>query len=52
MQEKIKDFVQAIKQNISETFRLLKQFKWSISIYVLFYAILFISIPKTILYLE
>ena len=40
MLEKIKEFAQAIKQNTFETFKLLKQFKWSISIYVLFYAIL------------
>lgn len=40
MLEKIKKFAQAIKQNTFETFKLLKQFKWSISIYVLFYAIL------------
>ena len=40
MLEKIKKFAQAIKQNTFETFKLLKQFKWSIFIYVLFYAIL------------
>lgn len=36
-QEKIGQAIQGIKQSIAETFKLLRQFKWYIAVYLLFY---------------
>lgn len=37
LKEKMKQAVGGVKQNLSETFKLLWQFKWSMLIYLLFY---------------
>ena len=40
MQEKLKQIMRLLKQNVVETFRLLWKFKWYIFPYMLFYAVL------------